>query len=59
MGLFSSKPSKAEVRAFGRGGKGSAKAAEAYAQQARDRAASRTAGKNLAAQSAAWKKKGK
>lgn len=43
MPFFSSKPSKAEVRAFGRDRRGSAKAAEAYAKQKRDQEATRAA----------------
>ena len=43
MGLFSKGPSKAEVRGFGRGQRSSGKAAEAYAKQQRDKAATRKA----------------
>ena len=43
MGLFSKEPSKAEVRGFARGKQSSAKAAEAYARQQRDKAATRKA----------------
>ena len=43
MGLFSKGPSKAEVRGFARGKQSSAKAAEAYARQQRDKAATRKA----------------
>ena len=43
MPLFGSKPSKAEVRAFGRNRRGSAKVAEAYAKQKRDQEATRAA----------------
>jgi hypothetical protein len=57
MGLFSSKPSKAEVKGFGKGKKSSAKAAAQHAQNARDRAATRRAG-SLAAQSSKWKREG-
>ena len=43
MGLFSKPASSKEVRAFGRGKTSSAKAAEAYAKQQRDKAATRKA----------------
>jgi hypothetical protein len=56
MGLFSSKPSKAEVRGFSRGQRSSAKAAEVYARQQRDKAAARKA---LAERKAAAAKRGK
>lgn len=52
MGLFG-KPDPKEVRAFARNKRGSAKAAEAYAKQQRDREATRKA---LAARRAAQKK---
>ena len=54
MGLFSKRPSQAEINKFGRGGRGSARAAEAYAKQQRDKAATRKA---MAARRAAQKKK--
>jgi hypothetical protein len=49
MGLFSKSPAEKEVRGFGRGQRSSAKAAEAYAQKARDRAATKAAMKERAA----------
>jgi hypothetical protein len=43
MGLFGSKPSPAEVRGFARGKRSSGNAAEAYAKQQRDAAATKRA----------------
>jgi len=54
MGKWFGKPSPAEVRSFGRGGRASGKAAEAWAQQQRDKAATRKA---MAERRAAQKKK--
>ena len=45
MGLFGGKPSKAEVRGFSRGKTSSAKAAEEYARQRREQAATRASQK--------------
>ena len=52
MPLFRSKPDPKEVRAFGRGKRTSGKAAEAYAQQKRDAAATRKA--QAARRKAGW-----
>jgi len=43
MGLFGSKPTSKDARAFARGKRTSAKAAELYAQQRRDARATRNA----------------
>jgi hypothetical protein len=43
MGWFSRKPDPAEIRGFGRGKRASGKAAEEWARQQRDKAATRKA----------------
>jgi hypothetical protein len=53
MGIFSSKPSKKEVNAFGRGRVSGGRAAEAYAQQRAERAAAQSAARQIKAAKAA------
>jgi len=55
VGIFKREPSQADINAFNRGRRSSAKVARAAAQQKRDRAATRRAG-NLEAQAKAYAK---